>query len=99
MRIHLTLKPSLFASQSTAGPSSGPLARLGDEVVLIELQGELGWEGEKEGGVVGVLGFDRPVSTNRSPFSQLGSRATENLNSHRQGKTNITSRRASPVTW
>ena len=28
----------------------------------MELQGELGWEGDKSGGVVGVLGLDRPVS-------------------------------------
>lgn len=58
MRIHLSLEPSLFGPSISSG---SPLAQLGDEVVLIELQGELGWEGGKEGGVVGVLGFDRPV--------------------------------------
>lgn len=61
MRIHLNLEPSLFGPQAVAGPSSGPLAQLGGEVVLIELQGELGWEGDKDGGVVGVIGLDRPV--------------------------------------
>lgn len=61
MRIHLTLHPSAFPPNATAGPSSGPLAQLGGEVVLVELQGELGWEGEKAGGVVGVIGLDRPV--------------------------------------
>jgi hypothetical protein len=30
--------------------------------VLVELQGELSWEGDRAGGVVGVLGLDRPVS-------------------------------------
>lgn len=62
MRIHLSLEPSHFAAQVVAGPSSGPLAQLGGELVIIELQGELGWEGDKEGGVVGVIGLDRPVS-------------------------------------
>jgi hypothetical protein len=61
MRIHLSLEPSHFAAQPVVGPSSSPLAQLGGELVIIELQGELGWEGSKEGGVVGVLGLDRPV--------------------------------------
>ena len=61
MRIHLSLEPSHFANTSIAGPSSGPLAQLGGELVIIELQGELNWEGDKEGAVVGVLGLDRPV--------------------------------------
>lgn len=30
--------------------------------MLVELQGELSWEGDRAGGVVGVLGLDRPVS-------------------------------------
>lgn len=62
MRIHLPLEPSFFSSQAVAGPSSGPLVQLGGDLVLIELQGELGWEGDKANGVVGVLGLDRPVS-------------------------------------
>jgi hypothetical protein len=61
MRIQLALEPSLFAKSVAAGPSSGPLAQLGGEIVLIELQGELNWEGDKAGGVVGVIGLDRPV--------------------------------------
>lgn len=64
MRIQLTLEPSLFAkpvAAAAAGPSSSPLAQLGGEIVLIELQGELNWQGEKAGGVVGVIGLDRPV--------------------------------------
>ena len=66
MRIHLTLEPSLLAKSAPAGPSSSPMAQLGGEIVLIELQGELNWEGEKAGGVVGVLGLDRPVSPRHS---------------------------------
>lgn len=63
MRIHLELKPELFAQpQPVAGPSSSPLMQIGGDLVLIELQGELSWEGDKSDAVVGVLGLDRPVS-------------------------------------
>ena len=78
MRIHLTLEPSLFAKSTSAGPSSSPLAQLGGEIVLIELQGELNWEGEKAGGVVGVLGLDRPVSPRHS-FRTAGYRHVRHL--------------------
>lgn len=60
MRIHLPLHPHHFAADSPA--AGGPFARIGGELVVIELQGELTWEGEKSNGVVGVLGLDRPVS-------------------------------------
>ncbi|WOO83213.1 uncharacterized protein LOC62_05G006736 [Vanrija pseudolonga] len=59
MRIHLPLHPHHFAP-APAGAAGGPLARIGGELVVVELQGELAWEGERAGGVVGVLGFDRP---------------------------------------
>jgi hypothetical protein len=62
MRIHLPLEPHHFVPQPTAGPSSSPLVSIGGDLVLIELQGELSWEGDKHNGLVGVLGFDRPVS-------------------------------------
>ena len=62
MRIHLPLEPHHFVPQPSAGPSSSPLVSIGGDLVLIELQGELSWEGDKHNGVVGVLGFDRPVS-------------------------------------
>lgn len=39
--------------------------------MILELQGELGWEGEKAGGVVGVLGLDRPVSELHNSFRML----------------------------
>lgn len=61
MRIHLPLHPQHFVT-ADAGPSAPPLARIGGELVVVELQGELAWEGNKEGGVIGVLGLDRPVS-------------------------------------
>ena len=71
MRINLTLEPSLFSdtAKPVAGPSSSssPLAQLGGEIVLIELQGELGWEGDKSNGVVGVIGLDRPVRLAHPP--------------------------------
>lgn len=59
MRINLPLHPHHFAKPPTGG---GPLAEIGGELVVIELQGELGWEGERANGVVGVLGLERPVS-------------------------------------
>lgn len=65
MRIHLSLDPAHFI-QPVAGPSKPPLIQLGSEIILIELQGELNWEGDKDDGVVGVLGFERPVSLSYS---------------------------------
>lgn len=64
MRIHLPLHPHHFVKPvaGAAGSSAGPLAEVGGELVVIELQGELTWEGEHANGVVGVLGLDRPVS-------------------------------------
>ena len=61
MRIHLPLNPAHFRT-SEAGPSSGPLVNIGGDLVLIELQGMLSWEGEKSNGVIGMLGLSRPVS-------------------------------------
>lgn len=61
MRIHLPLHPHHFAAQPKAGPSAPPLVQLGGDLVLIELQGELSWDGDQTDGVVGVLGLDRPV--------------------------------------
>ena len=61
MRIHLPLDPEHFNAEPKAGPSSSPIAQLGGDLVLIELQGEVSWEGDKADGVIGVLGLDRPV--------------------------------------
>lgn len=66
MRIHLPLHPHHFQKNAIAGPSSSPLIHLGGELVIMELQGELGWEGDNSNGVVGVLGLDRPVCPARS---------------------------------
>ncbi|WVQ79742.1 hypothetical protein IAT38_001842 [Cryptococcus sp. DSM 104549] len=62
MRIHLPLHPHHFAPPPTSGPSAppGPLLQLGGDLVLVELQGQLSWEGDKENGVIGVIGLDRP---------------------------------------
>lgn len=60
MRIHLPLDPIQFNVTPT-NASSPPLAQLGGNLVLVELQGGLTWEGEKSNGVVGVIGLDTPV--------------------------------------
>ena len=61
MRIHLSLDAAhLHPPRSIAGPSSSPIVQIGGDLVLIELQGELSWEGDKADGVVGVLGLERP---------------------------------------
>ncbi|CAE6439826.1 unnamed protein product [Rhizoctonia solani] len=45
--------------ESKSGPPPHPrLARLGNELFLLEMQGKLEVEGPKEGGFVGVLGLD-----------------------------------------
>ncbi|WWC63499.1 uncharacterized protein I303_106102 [Kwoniella dejecticola CBS 10117] len=59
MRIHLPLHPSQFDPPS-ASSSSSPLIQLGGDLVLVELQGELTYEGDKSDGVIGVIGLDRP---------------------------------------
>lgn len=88
MRIHLSLDPKHLV-QGVAGPSSGPLVNIGGDLVLVELQGELNHEGDKEGGVVGILGLDRPVSTLPE-------------NDKRRlivGQTNTSPRSTSPTSW
>lgn len=57
MRIHLPLEPKHFTSNPT-----GPLAKIGGDLVLIELQGKIEVEGDTANSVIGVLGLDRPVS-------------------------------------
>ncbi|WVO14481.1 hypothetical protein L204_102116 [Cryptococcus depauperatus] len=59
MRIHLPLYPHQF-QKNPSNSSSPPLIQLGGDIVLVELQGELTWEGDKSEGVVGVIGLDRP---------------------------------------
>ncbi|WWC90547.1 uncharacterized protein L201_005483 [Kwoniella dendrophila CBS 6074] len=59
MRIHLQIHPSQFESQASSS-SLSPLIQLGGDLVLVELQGELSYEGEKSDGVVGLIGLDRP---------------------------------------
>ena len=63
MRIQLSLDPALLKAP-VAGPSNLPIAQIGGELVLIELQGELSGEGDKSDGVVGVLALDRSVRYN-----------------------------------
>ncbi|ORY35730.1 hypothetical protein BCR39DRAFT_511764 [Naematelia encephala] len=63
MRIHLSLDPNHFnpSGQSSSSSSSSPLIKLGGDLVILELQGELSYEGDdRSGGVVGVIGLDRP---------------------------------------
>ncbi|WWD02195.1 hypothetical protein V865_000233 [Kwoniella europaea PYCC6329] len=63
MRIHLPLHASQFdppASSPSSSSSSSPLIQLGGDLVLVELQGELSYEGDKSDGVIGVIGLDRP---------------------------------------
>lgn len=62
MRIHLPLPASFFDASSKTKKDAPPIVQLGGELVLMELQGEIQVEGERAGGVVGVLGFERPVS-------------------------------------
>nr|KIR49442.1 hypothetical protein I312_01597 [Cryptococcus bacillisporus CA1280] len=60
MRIRLPLDPAQFRITPT-NASSPPLVQLGGDLVLVELQGELTWEGEKSNGAIGVIGLDTPV--------------------------------------
>lgn len=51
--------PITTPSESQSGTPQHPrLARLGNELFLLEMQGKLEVEGPKEGGFVGVLGVD-----------------------------------------
>lgn len=60
----IAAQPKLLPGQS----AGGPLLKLGltpdgqEDVVLIELQGELTFEGDSGGRTIGLLGFERPVS-------------------------------------
>ncbi|KAL5634719.1 hypothetical protein ACGC1H_002680 [Rhizoctonia solani] len=51
--------PVITPPESKTRPPQHPrLARLGNELFLLEMQGKLEVEGSKEGGFVGVLGLD-----------------------------------------
>lgn len=61
MRIHLTISPNSIATLPKSEPGDPPLVSIGKDLVMVELQGELKFEGEGLGKVIGVLGFERMV--------------------------------------
>lgn len=69
MRINLTIPTAAIKAPSTS-KTDPPLVQLAGtgERVLIELQGELGYEGNPCGRVVGLLGFERMVSPSFRPL-------------------------------
>lgn len=64
MRISLTIPTSTIHAPAHA-KTDPPLVQLAGtgELVVIELQGELNYEGDPRGKVVGLLGFERMVSS------------------------------------
>jgi chromosome transmission fidelity protein 8 len=61
MRIQIEIPPSLI--KRPAPPASAPpLVQIGGEMVIMELQGDLTFEGEPGGKVIGLLGLERMVS-------------------------------------
>jgi hypothetical protein len=72
MRITLTI-PTNATQAPQQRKTDPPLVQLAGtgERVLIELQGELGYEGDPCGRVVGLLSFERMVSLLSSSLSSL----------------------------
>lgn len=61
MRIQIEIPPSLI--KRPAPPASAPpLVQIGGEMVIMELQGDLTFEGEPGGKVIGLLGLERMAS-------------------------------------
>lgn len=62
MRISITIPTAAVCQPPSNAP---PLVQLGakGELLLLELQGELGYEGDPRGRVVGILDFERMVSS------------------------------------
>jgi len=63
MRIHIEIPPSLLAPFAPAlgeeADANGPIfARIGGNIVLLELQGTLQAEGDKDGQLIGKLGME-----------------------------------------
>ncbi|KAL7417272.1 hypothetical protein BDY24DRAFT_412020 [Mrakia frigida] len=67
MRIHIEIPPSLLSPFTPpvgpSDPNSPIFARIGGNIVLLELQGTLQAEGDKDGQLIGKLGMegDRPT--------------------------------------
>jgi len=62
MRIHISFPASLLKDGPAASNIDPPMAKIGGDLVLLELQGELDCEGDASGQVIGVLGLERMVS-------------------------------------
>jgi len=65
MRIHIEIPPSLLspfsppAGEEADDDGNGPIfARIGGNIVLLELQGTLQAEGDKDGQLIGKLGME-----------------------------------------
>lgn len=58
MRIHIQLPTSLI-KKSVPGPSESPIVQIGKDLIVIELQGDLTFEGGASGKVIGILGLER----------------------------------------
>ncbi len=65
MRIHIPFPASLLKDGAASSPVDPPIVKIGGDLVLLELQGELDCEGDRSGQVIGVLGLERLVSLRR----------------------------------
>lgn len=61
MRIQIEIDPSII-KRPLPPTSAPPLVQIGGEMVIMELQGDLTFEGEPGGKVIGLLGLERMVS-------------------------------------
>jgi len=60
MRIQIEIDPSVI-KRPLPPASAPPLIQIGGEMVIMELQGDLTFEGEPGGKVIGLLGLERMV--------------------------------------
>lgn len=61
MRIYIPLSPSLLTDDPAKRCADPLMVKIGGDLVLIELQGELACEGDGAGQVIGILGLARLV--------------------------------------
>jgi hypothetical protein len=88
MRITIEIPTSIIKKPGPS-PSDPPLIQIGGDLVIMELQGDLTFEGNPQGKVIGLLGLERMVSKTSTTYAIVYRQADEDLVNHRTNQRYI----------